>query len=245
MAQAFWTFGAFCLIYYIFLQLFGMDFARIWLAAAGAAFLAGYMLHRTPAWVGECPKWVKGGACVALFLGVLAFAFLEILVISGMRGSQQANLDYILVLGAQVRGERPSRALRKRIETAAGYLRENPSTVAVLSGGQGPGENITEAECMRRGLTEMGISEERLILEERSTSTWENLEFCAELAPVRESRTGLVTQNFHIYRSMELAKSQKYADIYGIAAPSERRFQPHFMVREAFALVKERFVGNL
>lgn len=245
MAQVFCILGALCLVYYIFLQGFGMDFAVIWLAAGGAGVLAGYVLYRSPAWTLGLPRWVKAGVCLTVFLGILIFAILEGLIISGMGGGQKGNLDYIIVLGAQVRGDHPSRALRKRIQTAADYLRENSSTVAVLSGGQGPGEDMTEAECMRRELTEMGISENRLMLEERSVSTWENLKFCAELAPVRERKTGLVTQNFHIYRSMKLAKSQKYADIYGIAAPSEWQYQPHFMVREAFALAKEKIVGNL
>ena len=91
----------------------------------------------------------------------------------------------------------------------------------------------------------MGIDKERMILEENSTSTWENLDFCAELAPVKEKRVGLVTQNFHVYRSLKLAKRQGYEKVYGIPAPSQWSYQPHFMVREAFALVKEKLVGNI
>lgn len=245
MAGVLWILGAFCLVYYIFLQIFGMDFAVIWLAVGVLAVLSGCILWRTPLWVRTLPGWVKTGTALLLLAGILLFAVLEALILYGMGGRQQENLDYIIVLGAQVRGDHPSRALRKRIETAAHYLHANPSTIAILSGGQGPGEDMAEAQCMGQALEEMGIAKSRLILEERSTSTWENLEFCADIAPVKEARTGLVTQNFHIYRSMKLAKSQQYGDVYGIAAPSEWCWQPHFMVREAFALAKEKLVGNL
>ena len=104
---------------------------------------------------------------------------------------------------------------------------------------------MTEAECMRRGLVQRGIDSARLILEDKSTSTKENLIFSSRLADVKNSRTGLVTQNFHIYRSLKLARYQNYKNVFGIAAPSEAIYQPHFLVREGFALVKEKLVGNI
>lgn len=237
--------GILFLVYYIFLQMKGMDFAVIWLIAGGMLVLAWYALGRRPVWMVALPRAVKAGICVLFLLGFLFFAALEILIVHGMGTGQTDDLDYIIVLGAQVKGERPSRALRMRIETAADYLREHPGVQAVLSGGQGPGEHMTEAQCMRNVLVEMGISEDRLILEDRSTSTWENLEFSAELIPLKRAGVGLVTQNFHVYRSVQLARRQQYQCVSGIAAPSEPVNFPHFMVREAFALVKEKLVGNL
>lgn len=237
--------GILCLGYYIGLDLFGMDFDVIWLLAGLLFSFLGVSLGWTPLWDSVLPKSVKIGACIVLLAGLVLFAVLEILIISGMRERPQKDLDYIIVLGAQVRGDRPSRALKSRITKAARYLEENPSTIAILSGGQGPGEDMTEASCMQQVLVEMGIEEERMILEEDSTSTWENLDFCAELAPVKEKKTGLVTQNFHVYRSLKLAGHQGYGEVYGIASPSQWTYQPHFMVREAFALVKEKLVGNI
>lgn len=245
MAAVLFILGILCLGYYIFLRSLGMDFSIIWLAMGVGLLFAGYLLGWEPAWVSLLPKGVKAGGCVLLALGILLFAALELLIISGMGGQPEAGLDYIIVLGAQVRGERPSRALRRRIEAAGCYLRDNPSTIAILSGGQGPGEDMTEAGCMRRELVGMGIEGKRLLMETRSTSTWENLEFSAQLAPARQCRTGLVTQNFHVYRSLKLARHQHYGQVYGIPAPSEWMYQPHFMVREAFALAKEKLVGKL
>ena len=81
--------------------------------------------------------------------------------------------------------------------------------------------------------------------EDKSTSTKENLIFSSSLVDVKNGRTGLVTQNFHIYRSLKLAIYQNYKNVFGIAAPSEAIYQPHFLVREGFALVKEKLVGNI
>ena len=78
------------------------------------------------------------------------------------------NLDYIIVLGAHVDGTRMTLALLERTRRALLYLEENPGTRAVLSGGKGDGERISEAEAMYRYLTEHGIDGGRLIREERS-----------------------------------------------------------------------------
>ena len=78
------------------------------------------------------------------------------------------NLDYIIVLGAHVNGVRLSKALLERTRRALEYLEKNPKTRAVLSGGQGEGETISEAEAMRRYLEDHGLSRVRLILVARS-----------------------------------------------------------------------------
>ena len=80
----------------------------------------------------------------------------------------RSDLDYIIVLGAHVNGTKLTLALLERVRRALLYLEENPGTKAVLSGGRGDGERISEAEAMYRYLTEHGISPERLIKEERS-----------------------------------------------------------------------------
>ncbi len=143
-----------------------------------------------------------------------------------------------------MRGDVPSKALMRRIQKAEEYLKENPGTIAVLSGGKGSGENISEAQAMYDCLVEAGIEEERLIKEDKSTSTVENLEFSAALIG-KGGRIGIISQNFHIYRALKLAEHQGYQDVYGIAASSEPIYQPHFMVREAFAIMKEKLTGNI
>ena len=110
--------------------------------------------------------------------------------------SVKKNLDYIIVLGAHVDGTRMTLALLERARRALLYLEENPGTKAVLSGGKGDGENISEAEAMYRYLTGHGINGDRLIREEESTSTKENLEFSRRRIGTTDCSVGVVTNNF-------------------------------------------------
>ena len=148
------------------------------------------------------------------------------------------NLDYIIVLGAHVDGTRMTLALLERARRALLYLEENPGTRAVLSGGKGDGENITEAEAMYRYLTEHGIAGERLILEEYSTSTKENLAFSLEKIGTGNCSVGVVTNNFHVFRALQIAKKYGLSDVCGIAADSTPKYLPNNMLREFFAEMK-------
>ncbi len=144
---------------------------------------------------------------VAVLIGSVCFGFICSRVISGMKSSGKKNLDYVVVLGAHVKGDVPSKALELRLKAALKYARENEDTTLILSGGQGFGEDITEAKWMENYLTAHGISQERLVLEEKSTSTKENLKFSDELTGCSKKNTGILSNNFHVYRAVKLAKS--------------------------------------
>jgi len=126
------------------------------------------------------------------------------------------NADYIIVLGAKT----PSLTLDNRVRTAITYLQDNPNCIAILSGGQGPDEIMPEAEAMKIAMVQAGIDESRLILEDQSTSTKENLLFSKNLLSTgMESGAGLiVTSDFHVYRAVKLAE-QLDLNITGL--PSE------------------------
>lgn len=153
------------------------------------------------------------------------------------------NLDYIVVLGARVEGREPSGALRNRIEVAAQYLSENPDAMAVLSGGQGADEEISEAQCMYEKLIAAGIDADRLILEDQSTDTRENLIFSRRLIPEGAS-VGLVTNNFHIFRARALAKKLGW-DAAGIPVATSWISIPHYFMREFMGVAYETLRGNL
>ena len=161
----------------------------------------------------------------------------------------EPGLDYVVVLGAQVKGSSPSQSLLYRIQEAAEYLKENPETKAILSGGKGTGEVISEAHCMRRELEKMGISGERLIEENRSTSTKENIVYSYELiqedSKKGEKKVGIVTNDFHIYRGTAIARKKMECQIYGIPAKSNGFLQLNYMVREFLGIVKDKIRGNL
>ncbi len=249
--------GILCFAYFAILWIKRVDFCVIWLlAAVFFAAVGGYLLY-----CGKYPDGYRLPVALTIAFGVLTaaglalFLIAEGLILRTMLEKPQKDLDYIIVLGAQVRGTAPSRALLRRLEKAEKYLKENPETLAVLSGGQGDGEDITEAQCMYDYLTAHGIEKERLIKEDRSTSTQENLNFSAAVMgeyfaahspdSVKEMRVGILSNNFHVYRAKLLAEKEGYTNISGIPAASDWRLQIHYLVREFFALMKEKIVGNI
>ncbi|MBR2861102.1 MAG: YdcF family protein [Clostridia bacterium] len=146
--------------------------------------------------------------CFMCLICVL-FIVAEIPVISTCFKREKASSPYCIVLGAAVHGSRPSRVLNERISAAEEFLKTNPDSVAVLSGGQGPGEDIAEAECMKNILIERGIAESRLLVENKSTTTKENIAFSKKiiqsLSP-DETNVTIISSETHLYRACIIAK---------------------------------------
>lgn len=188
---------------------------------------------------------------VLLRIGILLIAFvlslclvIEIGVISRMGAQGEPGLDYIVVLGAHLRGDRPSKALLWRIDAAEAYLQKNPQTRAILSGGQGADELISEAQCMYDVLTARGIAADRLILEDASRDTNENIRNSLALME-EDADFGIVTNNFHIFRAELLAKTQSGREVCGIASAYPNALLPHYMIREIPGVISEVLEGNL
>ncbi len=245
-ARSAWAFvlGFLCLAYYFVVLLRGgAHTSIIWIWLAGFAFfsLVGAVLLL----LGRIP--IGNPLCLFAVIIVLSlfgsFFIFEGVMIKTALDSPPEGVECIVVLGAAVKGERPSTALTRRIEAAYGYLERNPDTVAVLSGGMGYGENITEAECMRRELTAMGISEDRLILEDRSRDTAENIQNTLGIIGDRYKSIALVTNNFHVYRAMRLAKTATDIPVYGISAPFDSPLVVHFAVREYIGTCRDTVRG--
>lgn len=215
-------------------------------AVLGFCFLAAaWAIHRNI----QFPLGIKILGLAGIGSGLALFLVVEVLIVGAMLQKPEPGLDYVVVLGAQVKGSSPSQSLLYRIQEAAEYLKENPETKAILSGGKGSGEAISEARCMRQELEKMGVSGERLIEESRSTSTQENIAYSNELIQEdnkKESiKVGIVTNDFHIYRGTAIAKKKMDCEIYGIPAKSNTFLQLNYMVREFFGIVKDRIRGNL
>ena len=156
-----------------------------------------------------------------------------------------ADLDYIIVLGAHVRGTVLTKALFERCRKGLEYLERNPGTKAVLSGGQGTGEDITEAEAMMRYFLSEGIAADRLIPEPRSTNTKENLAFSLALIGDKSCAIGIVTNHYHVFRGVAIGKKQGCTDIHGIYAPYRSWRLLWYIPREILAILKDRIKGNL
>lgn len=147
-------------------------------------------------------------------------------------------IPYVIVLGAKVNGTEVSESLRRRLDRAVLYLKRNPQTYVIVSGSRLGGEKITEAEAMKRYLMESGISEERILKEENSYTTQENLKFSKELLPYENIQVGIITSNYHLYRSLSYAKSLGYKDPVGIPASTHPVLFVNYMTREFFAILK-------
>ena len=115
--------------------------------------------------------------------------------------------DVLIVLGCAVRGERVSLTLKLRLDAALEYLEHSPNTAVIVSGGKGDGENISEAEAMKRYLVSHGVDESRIITEDKSTSAWENFKFSKAILDERfpGASVAFVTTNFHVYRAGRVA----------------------------------------
>ncbi len=220
--------GVLCLAYYVWmgilLKKWDSTFAWFWIVAGAVCFLLS-----TVNWKPYVPVFV---VCLVVFVAA------EVRIMAGMIPCKERNLPYFIVLGAQVKGTRMSGSLYRRVEKAREYLVRNPETVVIVSGGQGKGEEITEAEAMRRYLTEQGIEESRIFPEECSTTTEENLEFSARFIEDKNLPVGIVTNNFHAYRACCYARRLGYGAPRAVPAGCHPVFFVHYMVREFFALCK-------
>ena len=170
--------------------------------------------------------------CVCIGLAVVLVT--GIIIGASCFGSSAEAGPYLIVLGAGVRGSTPSASLQDRIDSAYSYLTEHPHVICILSGGQGPDEDISEAQCMYNALTAMGIDGSRLWLEDKSTSTGENLEFSLNLI---ENRTGarpdkihLMSSEYHLFRAGLFAEEQG-VEALGVPARTSNpaRFVNYFL----------------
>ena len=150
-----------------------------------------------------------------------------------------------ILLGAQVREDGPSAVLRYRLDEAAAYMRDNSSTICIVTGGQGLAEPVAEGISMRDYLVGLGIDASRILVEDKARNTIQNILFSMPLMSSPDASCGIVTNNFHVARALALARKQGLTDIYAIAAPSDLLFLPNNMFREVFGLTKDFLAGNL
>ena len=203
------------------------------------------------AWAAKVHLWGKLPAAVrGIFLGLVIAGGLTFLaglglIVRGWTARTEKNLDYLIVLGAQVTEQGPSVVLRYRLDAAAEYLRENENTICIVSGGKGDNEHISEAQGMQQYLVSLGIDPERIRMEDQSTSTAENLAFSARFLDPEKDRVGLVSNNFHIYRAVGIAAKAGYKNVSGLAAYSSPLYLPNNMTREVIVLVKDLLTGKM
>lgn len=237
--------GILCLLYCLFILLFvrfGSWFFLIWGAGGLALCVWGGLLYCQK--TKSIPRWVK--LCWGLLVGVglTVFVAVEGLILTQFGAQAQPGADYCVILGAQIRANGPSDVLRRRLDRALVYLRDNLDTQVIVSGCQGSNEPVSEARGMYDYLVGAGIAPERIQMEEASRNTCENLEFSGNLLNRGEDSVVLVTNNFHMYRALHLAEGAGYEHVQGLAASSYPWTLPNNMFREFMGVVKDFMAGH-
>ena len=218
-----------------------------WLAwiFLGAACGGGAWARRIGLWA-QLPLWSRRGIEAVAILVLVGAVGLFGLIAREAAARPPRGLDYVIVLGADLNPSgKPKEALRYRLDAALAYLEESPETRCIVSGGQGADEVRSEASAMREYLVERGIASDRIAIEDRSTSTAENLRFSARLMDSPRASAGVVTNDFHVFRAVCIARKQGLVNAHGLAAASNRLYLPQAALRECAAIVKDALAGNL
>lgn len=211
-----------------------------WKRKAGKVFLISLMALFCIAFIGVI--WIS----VLLYRGATDETMFSVGVSATDESAKNGNGDedvkiesepVLVVLGCQVRGTSPSLMLNERIDAAYDYLVQHPNAVCIVSGGIGPGEKISEAQCMYEHLVERGISADRIYQEDRSTTTAENMTFSKEILD-REglgNSIAITTNEFHEYRARRIAYKYGLQSI-PVSAKTAGWLFPTYYVRELYAI---------
>lgn len=241
LAAVLFAVGLACIV----LRFFGMRFTGFLCIGIGVLLILSALLGQL-AEVHKVWRWIKRLFYAGIIVGVLGFCVLEGQVLYAGHSTPEKG-DAVIVLGAGVNGTQPSLALQSRLDAAVAYAGQYPEIPIVLSGGQGYGEDITEAECMRRYLTAAGVDEDRLLLEEAATDTEENFRCSKELLQAHgydpeQMTIAVVSNDFHLFRAGILAQREGLT-VTGVGAPIPwLHLEINYYIREAFALVKTYFL---
>ena len=246
----FLVFGILCLLYYLgmgFTVTFAQSMLFLWMIVGGVC-IARYFLWKRAWHQGKrqpFPRWFLITERCIIAAGVAVFLSVEVIICTAAVTAPPPGLDAVVILGAKVNEDGPSGSLHERIVAAETYLRENPDTLALASGGQGDDEPMSEAVCIRDHLLAAGIEEARILTEERSTTTLENLQNSFAMLEGRAETVGILTNDFHIYRAMRIGRMLGGYELCGVPARSSVFGFVHYALREFCALTVMRLTGEL
>ena len=186
------------------------------------------------------PGKTKTALKIFFYMALVSFIIIEALIIQSAISKHREKTDYLVILGAGLRGEVPSTALYQRLYASLEYIKLNPTVKVVVSGGRGSGETITEAEAMKRFLVKHGVAGNQIIKEDKSTNTLENMKFTravlGQLVKKENIEITIVTNNFHMFRAEFLAERQGL-NVFGYPAPLHPMLVPTCFVREYLAVI--------
>jgi uncharacterized SAM-binding protein YcdF (DUF218 family) len=228
---------------------FGGNLSFVWLIPAALGVLWAGMLYGKI----TLRKWQKRMMLYILTPIIVFFLVIEIIIFSGFFEKPKEEPDYIVVLGTTVYESGPCYLLRQRLQEAVKWAKTYEDAMLVVTGGQGETEPFTEGSEMKRYLVEeLGISEDRILVEEESKNTYENMRFTGELLKKEDENFSyentpilVVTNDFHMYRSIQIAQKAGYEKVSGAPSGTYIFLFPHYMVREFCAILKNYVLGRM
>ena len=246
----------------ISLVLFGFFFAPVFFHILNIGNISGMILstiiflfnifhHQSLSLISKFRETTVGNIVFYIISAVVLVLTVAVIVISAFllkaaNDSPKTTDTTVIVLGCKVKGTLPSLMLRRRLDAAYVYLSEHPTVNAVVSGGKGDDEDISEAQCMYNYLTAKGISSNRIFMEDKSESTYENLKFSKNII-INNNLSGkitIITDGYHQLRAEMIALSLQYSKPSNISANTSPWLVPTYVVREWFAVAYQFAFGG-
>lgn len=233
------------MIYFLCIALFvrhGTFFFFVWLFLGVVALGLSFCMKRG-IWQEHVPLLVRRSFWCVATIGVIFFLIVEGFILRGFGMSGSDRAKYLVVLGAQMKPEGPSKVLQYRLDAALAYLTDHPECQVVVSGGQGADEHISEAQGMYDYLVAHGLEADRILLEDQSVNTVQNLAFSAKYFDKEKDEVLIVSNNFHVFRAVGIARRQGYRKVSGLAARGYWFLLPNNMLREFVGVCKDLILG--
>lgn len=234
--------GVFCLIYYLLLKKKYGKNIRFWLLLfililirSGIVLFINYMGYT----YSSRTYLIVHSICLGIVVYIIGIG---VLIIYNAFKKCPKGMDYLIIHGART----GTRVLNNRIKVAYNYLLENPNTIVIGTGGQGKDEDMPEGIYIHNYLVDKGISEDRILVEDKSRDTIENLLYSAKLIEdIKNKKIALVSDDYHIYRCRMTAKKYLGIKTYSIPAHSVRLSLIDSIVRELLSTIYHFIKGDI
>lgn len=179
---------------------------------------------------------------ISILILIAAIIFLAVLICVILKSRQNLKNppEYLMILGCKVKKDQPSKTLQSRIDAAAQYLNQNEKVTAFCCGGLVQKEQVkTEAQVIFDGLIKLGVDKNRLILEDKSTTTIENFKNVKALLENMNAKKpysiAFITSDFHVFRS-EIISKNNGLKCRGIGAKSPNKKKIKHYIREVIVM---------
>ncbi len=186
-------------------------------------------------------KPVRYVLVTTITIWVTSFIIIQCLIILYSQPDTCFQAEYAIVLGAGLRDGEPSALLRQRLDIAVEYGTGNPDATIIVSGGQGQGDGISEAEAMGQYLTSKGIDSNRIIKEKKATNTIENIVYSQQAINVlngsKNQEVVIITSEYHLFRAKYIARKNGLI-AYGMPSKTPLFVRLNYSIKEYFSIIK-------